>query len=77
MPSFIVASPGSTMMVSTSAPAPLRRNAAALLYSSDLKARDALLEAWNSDHHEAVNLSGPSMIWKRRRGPAPAGIPGG
>src|SRR5581483_6138056 len=52
------------MMVSTS-PAPLRRNAAALSYSGDVKHATPCSKVGNSITTNRWNLSGPSMIWKR------------
>ena len=51
----------STMMVSTS-PAPLRRNAAALSYSGDVKQATPCSSVGNSITMKRWNLSGPSMI---------------
>src|SRR6185437_2851895 len=59
-----VASPPSTMMVSTS-PAPLRRKAAASSYSREVKQATPCSKLGNSITTKRWNLSGPSMIWKR------------
>src|SRR5207253_9232835 len=59
-----VASPASSMMVSTS-PAPLRRKAAAASYSGDVKHATPCSKVANSITTKRWNLSGPSMIWKR------------
>src|SRR4029079_6523573 len=59
-----VASPASTMMVSTS-PAPPPRNAAAWLYSPDRKQATPCSKLGNSITTNRWNLSGPSMISKR------------
>src|SRR5262249_35111278 len=63
-----VASPPSTMMVSTS-PAPLRRKAAAASYSSEVKQATPRSKVGNSITTKRSNFFGPSMIWKR---PPPA-----
>src|SRR5215471_1075233 len=55
-----VASPPSTMTVSTS-PAPLRRNAAASSYSGEVKQATASSKLGNSITTKRWNLSGPSM----------------
>lgn len=57
-----VASPPSTITVSTS-PAPARRNAAARSYSSDVKQATPCSSVGNSITTKRWNLSGPSMIW--------------
>src|SRR5665213_1911616 len=59
---YLVASPPSTMMVSTS-PAPLLRNAAASSYSGDVKQSTPCWKVGNSMTTKRWNLSGPSMIW--------------
>ena len=58
---YFVASPPSTMMVSTS-PAPLRRNAAASSYSFEVKQATPCSKVGNSITTKRWNLSGPSMI---------------
>src|SRR5262245_16947142 len=61
---YLVASPASTMTVSTS-PAPARRNPAAWLYSAEVKQATPCYKVGNSITTKRWDLSGPPMIWKR------------